>query len=136
MGLAERRAVKDFQDNQLPNLTADITRLAGFAVPIEINWDQLAKADYASSYAENFRSVYFQPVINALKAVAIDDMGKDAIKSSLKKIVFCNQHGHYSPHSAISFAAGVITIDHDSCSNVDYIDDRANELIKALEKGL
>lgn len=33
MGLAERRAIKDFQDNHLPKLQAEIHAAAGFPVP-------------------------------------------------------------------------------------------------------
>jgi hypothetical protein len=136
MGLAERRATKEFQDKSLPSLKAEIEKLAGFAVPIEINWEQLAREDYADSYDENWKKVFFQPVINALKKVTRDQMGKDAIKSGLKRIVLCNTKGAYSPESAITFAAGDLTIDHDPASNVDYVDDRATHLVKILEKNL
>lgn len=33
MGLAERRAIKDFQDHHLPKLQAEIHAAAGFPVP-------------------------------------------------------------------------------------------------------
>ena len=136
MGLAERRATKDFQDNHLPGLVAELHRLAGFAVPVEINFEQLAKQDYAASYNEHFRKIYFQPTIDALKAVAIDDLGRDALKAGLKKIVFCNTKDTYTAEYAVTFADGVATIDHDPATNVDDVDDRAKTLIKALEKGL
>lgn len=136
MGLAERRATKEFQDKSLGSLKAEIEKLAGFAVPIDINWEQLAREDYADSYDENWKKVYFQPVISALKKVARDQIGKDAIKSGLKRIIFCNSKGAYSAESAITFAGGELTIDHDPASNVDYIDDRAAYLVKILEKNL
>lgn len=136
MGLAERRAIKAFQDNNLPGYTSEIHALVGAEVPIEVSWDQLAKADYADSYAEFFRKVYFQPLIDSLKAIAIDDMGKDALKGGLKKIVLCNSKDTYTADYAMSFADGVVTIDHDSCTNVDYVDERTAALTKALEKGL
>ena len=136
MGLAERRATKAFQDNQLPGLTAEIHALAGHPVPIEVNYEQLAKPDYAESYGDFFRKVYFQPVIDAFKAIAIDDMGKDALKTGVKKIVFQNSKDTYTAEYAVSFEGGVVMIDHDSCSNVDYVDDRARALTKVLEKGL
>jgi len=135
MGLAERRAIKAFQDN-LPALTAELQGLAGFAVPIEINFDQLAHPDYASSYDELWRKVYFEPTIAALKAIAVDDMGKDALKAGLKKIVFCNSKDTSNSDYAVTFADGVATIDHAPATNVDYVSDRASALIKALEKGL
>jgi hypothetical protein len=136
MGLAERRATKDFQDNHLPGLTSEVHALAGFDVPIEIRWEQLAKDGYADSYAENFRKVYFQPLLGALKAIAIDDLGKDALKAGLKKIVLCNTKDLYTAEYAVSFENGVATIDHDPMSNVDYVDDRTTALTKVLEKGL
>lgn len=136
MGLAERRATKDFQDKSLPQLKAEIEKLAGFAIPIEINWEQLARDDYGDSYDENWKKVYFQPLINALKKVTRDQMGKDAVKSGLKKIILCNTRGAYSAESAITFAGGEVTIDHDPASNVDYIDDRTDHLVKILEKNL
>lgn len=136
MGLAERRALKDFQDNHLPALLAEIQRLAGFAVPVEANWDQLARPDYAHMYTDCFAKVYYQPVINALTDVGRDEMGRDALKAGLKKIVFANTAELYSADSAISFVDGVLTIDHDPCTNVDYVDDRAAVAIKVLEKGL
>lgn len=136
MGLAERRATKEFQDKSLPGLRADLEKAAGFAVPLEVNWEQIAKEDYSSSYDEFWRKVYFQPVINALKKVARDDMGREAVKEGVKKIVLCNSKGAYSSESAISFIAGEITIDHDPATNVDYVEDRTEHLVKVLEKGL
>ena len=54
MGLAERRASKEFQDKTYPALQAEIQKLAGTPLPIEINWDQLAKEESAS-YGEESR---------------------------------------------------------------------------------
>ena len=136
MGLAERRAVKEFQDNHLPALVAAIHEHAGFAVPVEVNWDQLAKPEQSHLYIDGFRRVYFEPVANALKDVGRDALGKDALKAGLKKIVFANSADTYSAESAVSFVDGTLTIDHDPCTNVDYVDDRAAAAIKALEKGL
>ena len=136
MGLAERRATKEFQEKSLPTLKAEIEKLAGFPVALEIMWDQLAKDDHGESYDENWKKVYFMPVINALKKVARDDMGREAIKAGLKKISFCNSKGAYSPESAITFVGGEIMIDHDPITNVDYIEDRTSHLVKILERGL
>lgn len=136
MGLAERRAVKEFQDKSYPGLKADIEQAAGFAVPIEVSWDQLAKEDYASSYGEFWNKVYFQPLIAALKKITRDDIGRDAIRDGLKKITLTNTKGAYSAESAITFAGGELVIDHDPATNVDYIDDRTDHLVKILERAL
>jgi hypothetical protein len=136
MGLAERRASRAFQDKSFPALKADIEKMAGFPVPLEINWEQLAKENYADGYEENWRKVYFQPVLDAFKSVCRDDLGREALKDGLKKIVFCNTRDAYSAESAISFTGGELVIDHDPCTNVDYVKERADTVQKALEKGL
>jgi hypothetical protein len=136
MGLAERRATKEFQDHALPALRAEIDALCGQPVELEIHWEQLAKEDYAHVYDESWRKVYFQPVLSALTSICRDELGKEAIKAGLKKIVFCNTRGAYSADSAISFTAGELTIDHEPCTNIDYVEERSNHLVKIVEKAL
>ena len=135
MGLAERRATKEFQDKYFPELKNEIHKLAGFPVPIEVNWDQLAVEGRTESYREAWTEIFFKPVIDALRQIGRDDMGKEALKSSLKKIEFRNSSGYYSPHSAITFTSGTIMIDHE-LSNVGDTKDRTSHLIEIVEKGL
>jgi hypothetical protein len=136
MGLAERRATKEFQDKSLPGLRAELEKLLGKPVELEIHWEQLAKEDYAESYGESWRKVYFQPVIDALKSITRDELGKEAVQGGLKKIIFRNSRDAYSAESAIDFTAGDLTIDHDPSSNVDDVDARAKHLIKIVERAL
>jgi hypothetical protein len=136
MGIAERRATKDFQERALPGLTAQLHKLVGFPVELDINWQQLAKEDAADRYLENWQKVYFTPVLDALKSVARDEMGRDALKSGLKKISFCNSSDKSSASSAISFVAGELVVDHNPDCNVDYVSERSEAVQKALEKAL
>jgi hypothetical protein len=136
MGIAERRATKEFQDKLLPGLQAEIRKFAGFEIPIEISWDQLAKEGASDRFTDNWKKVYFTPTIEALKSIARDDMGRDALKAGLKRITFCNTEGRYSAESAVTFVSGELTIDHDPDSNVDYVKDRTDVLRKELERAL
>ncbi len=136
MGIAERRATKDFQDRALPALTEQIHKFAGFPVEVEIDWEQLAKEGVAERYMENWKKVFFTPVIDALKAVGCDDMGREALKGGLKKISFANTSNKYNADSAVTFTAGELSIDHDPDCNVDYVADRADAVKKILEKNL
>ena len=136
MGIAERRATKEFQDKSLPALLTEIRKYAGFEVAVDVTWDQLAKEGCSDRYTENWKKVYFQPTIEALKSIARDEMGKDALKSGLKKISFCNSSGRYSAESAVSFNAGELVIDHDPDCNVDYIQDRTDTVRKEMERAL
>ncbi len=136
MGLAERRAAKEFEDTQFPALKDEILKLAGFPIALEINWNQLAVEGYGHMYKEAWPEIYFKPVIEALRQIGRDAMGKEALKASLKKIEFRNSTGSYSPHSSITFQNGAIVIDHEPVSNVGDTKDRTKHLIEIVEKAL
>lgn len=135
MGLAERRGVERFKNDDYPGWKSRIDEAAGFEVPVEVAWEQLAVADYADSYAEFFPKVYFQPLVDALRSVTIDDLGQNALREGLSKIVIRNEGGFYST-SGISFTDGVLTFDHQPHVNVDYGEERAKGLQRTLESGL
>jgi len=135
MGLAERRATKEFQEKQFIELRNEIHKVAGFAVPIEVAWDQLAVEGQVDYYKEAWPEIFFKPVIEGLRQIGRDEMGKEAIKGGLKKIEFRNSQGSYSPHSAISFVSGTLVIDHE-LSNVGDTKDRTKYIIEIVEKGL
>lgn len=135
MGLAERRAAKEFQEKNFPALQTEIQKLAGSAVPIEVNWDQLATPEQARLYVESWPELYFKPVIEALRQITRDQMGKDAVKDGLKKIEIRNSKGAFSPHNAITFDNGTLAIDH-HLSNVGDTSERTKYIIELLEKSL
>src|SRR3954462_2343928 len=76
MGLAERRAAKEFETKRFPQLKKDIDDAAGFEVPVTVAWDTLAKEGEAHLYDDCWPKVYFQPLVAAFKGITIDDMGK------------------------------------------------------------
>jgi hypothetical protein len=85
-------------------------------------------------YAEGFTKVYFTPIIEAFKEITIDDLGKEALKATLKKIVIKNEGDIYSASYAYAFNNGVLTIDHKPFTNIDNIEDRSKELSNLLMK--
>jgi hypothetical protein len=131
MGLAERRAVKTFSEGTFPQIKQDIDKAAGFDLPMDVNWDSLAADDYAHLYEEAFPKVYFRPLIDAIKAIAIDDLGKEALQSGLKKVVIED-----SGSSWPTFQSGVLTLPFYAVANLDAWMDRKKEIQKVLEKGL
>lgn len=135
MGLAERRATKEFQDKHFPELKNEIQKLAGHPVPIEVLWDQLAVEGQTELYKEAWTEIFFKPIIDGLRQIGRDDMGREALKSGLKQIELRNSAGAYSPTSAISFQGGQLVIDHE-LSNVGDTKDRTKYLIEIVEKGL
>jgi hypothetical protein len=135
MGLTERRATKEFQDKQLPGLQAEIHKIVGFAVPLEIEWNQLAVEGESNHYAAAWPELYFKPVIEGLRQIARDDMGKEAVKAGLKKIELRNSKDTANANNAISFVSGALIIDH-KLSNVGDVADRIKCVVKAVENGL
>lgn len=136
MGLAERRASKEFQDTQFPALKAAMDAAAGFSVTLSVNWDQLSQEGASQGYAESWPKIYFQTVTDAFASVARDAMGKEALKAGLKSVVFQNSSENYSASSAISFKDGVFMVDHGPYTNVDNVEDRVAFAIATLEKAL
>ncbi|GAA1236505.1 hypothetical protein GCM10009665_28300 [Kitasatospora nipponensis] len=135
MGLAERRSVERFKNDDYPGWKARIDEAAGFEVPIEVEWPELAVADYADSYAEYFPQVYFQPLVDAFGAVAADDMGRDALREGMSKVVIRNT-GVFFSTTGIVFADGVLTFDHMSDTNTHHVEERTKHIQDILESGL
>lgn len=131
MGLAERRAIKAYQDHRLPQLLEAIRAAAGFPVEVEVDWDSLAVADSAHLYDEAFTKVYFDPLIKALENITIDDLGRDALKAGLKKVVIKDEGSSWP-----AFEGGVLTLKFYAVANLDYGDERRRSIQDILEKGL
>jgi hypothetical protein len=134
MGLLEKRAVKAFQDGSYKKLTDEINTLAGYPIEFEVKWDTLSVDEYSHMYEDGFTKVYFLPVIAAFKEIVSDEMGKEALKETLKKIIIKNEGQIYYGSYAYSISDGVLTIDHQPCTNIDDVTDRTKELTNLLMK--
>ena len=131
MGLMERRKIKELQETTLPERVQEIAEICGKAIPYDVDWDSLAVDDYAEQYDDYLPKVFFKPLIEALKAITFDEMGKEAIQAGLKKVVI-----RHSGKRQATFENGLLVLDLAPNSNVDYWEDRRNEWQKILEKGL
>jgi hypothetical protein len=123
--------VKTFQDTLFPKLKQEIDAAAGFSVEIEVDWESLAAPEYGHLYADAFPKVYFQPLINAFKGVAVDDMGKEALKAGLKRVKIKDESSSWP-----TFEGGVLTLKFPAVANLDYVDDRRKAIQDILEKNL
>ena len=135
MGLQEKRLIKDFQEAKLPGLMKEIQ---GFvSCPVEIDWDSLAKGDGVdvSYWSESWEKVYFKPILDGFKDIARDDMGRQALKDGIKKILICNRSESARPGS-FSFDDGVLKIDHMPFTNVDDTSDRTSHIVQIVSKAL
>jgi hypothetical protein len=131
MGLAERRAAKNFEDHKYPDLKADVIRAAGFDVPIEVKWDSISLEDFSNLYEDSWPNVFFKPLIEAFKAITVDNLGKEALKNRLKEIVIT-----YDGSNNVTFVGGKLTLSYHPVSNVDYWAERKTEILRVVEKNL
>ena len=136
MGLVEKRALKTFQEGTYQNFTKEINEVAGYPIEFDVNWDTLALEGSADQYEDSFSTIYFQPIVAALKEITSDEMGKEALKDALKKIEIRNTRDVIYASSAYTFSNGVLTIDHLPFTNTHHLDDRIKELTDLLMKQL
>ncbi len=136
LSLADRKVLNEFETKLFPAFKHRVEEAAGFPVPLDVHWDTLAVAGESRLFEDSWPKVYFEPLIGALQAVGDSEMGREAIKTSLKKIVIQNVKGCVYADCWSSFSDGVLTLDHNSITNVDVIDARKKALIGVLETSL
>jgi hypothetical protein len=135
MGLAERRGIKAFQENEFVALKAQVNEAAGFEVPLDVDWDSIGADGYAHMYDVAFAKVYFQPLVAALDDVCRDEMGRKALAEGLTRVVVKNSN-HIYGGKGIVFEDGVLTIDHLPVTNIDDVQIRTTRIVQVLEDGL
>ena len=86
MGLAEKRWVQERKKTDEEAFVAQLKTVTQLDVPVEIDWDAFsAKMDDAQYISHD--SYGLPNLIKAFKDITFDDLGKDAVKGSLKKVV-------------------------------------------------
>ncbi len=86
MGLAERRKIKDLQDNTFQDRAREIEEITGIAIPYEVDWDSFADDMEALHFLDN---ISCHRINMALRVICADDIGKEAIPG-LKRIKLKN----------------------------------------------
>ena len=136
MNLKQRRALKAFQDEQLPALREKMFAALGFEPELEVDWDSLMVEDWEHRVGDHFRDVYFVAATKGFEQVGQDEMGKEAMKEGISKIVMQNKSGNYYGDRWAKLEGGVLTLDHEPNSNVGDIQKRADGLQAELEDKL
>ncbi len=141
LGLGERRAIKSYQDKVYPGILKEIQDAAKYELAVEVAWDKIAIPGRGDEYdkPDFWTNIYFKPLIEALKVIAGDDLGKEALAAKLKKVVIthdpatapANNYGN-----GLSFADGVFTINFRPASNAQDLKPRVDAIQKELEKNL
>lgn len=141
LALPERRALKEYQEQKLPELQKRINEAAKFDLPLDIQWGAIAQKGQGASYMQDdyFTNVYFVPLANALKEVTTDAMGADALKAKLKKVVITYDEStapasNYS--NGVKFENGTLTINFPPYTNSADVEPRTKAIASGLESKL
>ena len=103
MGLAEKRKIKELQETTLPGRVKEIEEICGKQIPYDVDWESLADDAEGLNYLDNISCHRFNM---ALRVICQDDLGKEAIRESLKAIRLKNVKDKSS--MKIAFDDGVL----------------------------
>jgi len=106
MGLEEKRAIKTAQDGWLPAKTKELAELSGGGgMTYEIDWASF-EGDVKGIEWLEFNGP--QQVSNAFRQVGKDDVGKEALREAVKKVVIRNTKDEKD--KTLSFEGGALTL--------------------------
>jgi hypothetical protein len=87
VALAERRKLKELQEETLPAREREIEEICGRAIPYEVDWDSLADDAEALRFLDN---IACHRLNMALRMICVDEMGKEAVREGLQRIKLKN----------------------------------------------
>lgn len=87
MGLAERRKIKELEEDVLPGRTREIEEICGAAIPYEVDWASFGDDATALNFIDNLSC---HRLNMALRMICQDEMGKEAVRNGIKKITLTN----------------------------------------------
>jgi hypothetical protein len=128
MGLTERRKIKELQDTTLPGRVKEIEEICGKGIPYEVDWESLADDAEGLNFLDN---ISCHRLNMALRAICLDDMGKEAVRDSLKLIKLKNVKD--KAEMKINFDAGVLEMHCAYALRTDgmYSDNEIREVLMA-----
>jgi hypothetical protein len=83
MGLAERRKIQELKDSTLPARSREIAEICGAEIPYEVDWASIEHDALALNFLDNLSC---HRLNMALRTICIDDMGREAVRESLKQV--------------------------------------------------
>jgi hypothetical protein len=103
MGLEERRRIKELQEVTLPGRVNDIQEICGAPIQYEVDWDSLKDDAAGLNFLDNCSC---HRLNMALRGICQDDMGKEAVRDSLKLIKLKNVKT--TGEMSMTFESGVL----------------------------
>jgi hypothetical protein len=140
MGLAERRAAEEFKTTKFVEVLNSLKDTMKFDCEIVVNWDELTNriegySDLRETMDDYFTNCFAKPIVGAIASICADNMGREALKSALKKIIIKSDSNATSSPSGFTFENGELTVNL-TYSNTSEVDERKQKLISLIESKL
>jgi hypothetical protein len=103
MGLAEKRKIKELQDTTLPERVREIEEICGAPIPYDVDWDSFADDLEGLNFMDNLSC---HRLNMALRVICADDLGKEAVRETVKKVRLRNVKDKSG--MGLAFADGVL----------------------------
>jgi hypothetical protein len=103
VGLNERRKIKELQDVTLPGRVKEIEEICGAPIPYDVDWDSFSDDLEGLNFMDNLSC---HRLNMALRMICVDDMGKEAVRDTVKKIHLKNVKT--KDEMALTFTDGVL----------------------------
>jgi hypothetical protein len=129
MGLAERKAVAAIKENEFKPFESQVKLISGVDLTIDFDWAPLEahpECIFILEYKKCTEYI-FSRVLEVFTKVCSDQMGKDAVKASLKGLKLIPVAGD------LEFKDGILTVRNDCTGNGAY---SADSIMTILEKNL
>jgi hypothetical protein len=104
MGLIEKRLIKEAKESWLPGEAEDIRNVVGAPVELDIDWASFETDEAALKTLQHLGVRKFS---NALRVICVDDLGKEAVREGVKRIIVTNKQ---APPGEVTCKDGVVTL--------------------------
>ncbi|MBL3657926.1 hypothetical protein [Fulvivirga sediminis] len=108
MGLQEKKAIQAIKEQYFNDYQKELNEVVGKELPIDIQWGTFNNDLNAIKFIP---SVCLQRIVNAIKEICSDSVGKEAIQESVQTIVVHNiEQENAEANKSLVFDGGVFTI--------------------------
>jgi len=105
MGLIEKRLIKEAKEAWLPGEQQEMESIAGTPIAVDVQWSSFETDEAA---LKNLQHCGVRKLVNALRVICRDDLGKEAVRDSIKRIVVINQQA--GGEATVGLEGGTITL--------------------------
>lgn len=91
MGLREKRTLNEIKTVAQPRYQAELDEAVGWHIPMNLDWDSMPELEAPiEGFIRDQYEYSFALLVKIMKAIVVDDIGKDALRSRVQSILFIN----------------------------------------------